>query len=534
MVQLPVAGGAVVLALAIGSVAGFLVGSRRGGSGTEPAPQHGLDPLAERLELPPRPDPMAEGIETMIEAVDAAVETTGIADAGDVPADGTPVERARALERAAKSGTLLEDGDGSADESTTAGQQSGTLDPGASTDAGHTERTPPALTGAVETVRSRHQPASETGRRLLDYLESAEETSEGRLTDTLESTVATLDRHEELTTVLDTVQPAVEPAELGQTLESRSRTVDGEIGATLETLGGKLSEVSDRASRCASERNRLQTSAQRIATAANDQSSVSFTASGSTGDRLEELAEYVEDGSVGFTDRRTSIDRIVGRIEPRLAPESTLARELVDTLTSESIDPEDCEETLVAAVDAIDTAETVRHRLDGVTVDDVERLAGRVVDEFDATDSPSSGLLADRAADLESTVSQAGDADLVTVYAARQELRFYDRQLLPQLRQGSTDAGQDRDVDTLSREVEERRSRMRQEYPTEYPEHDHSIPIHFLELVSSLQEAADEARANENDERAIGYLKAGDRTLDWVAELYERHAYNVLLEQLRG
>jgi len=52
--------------------------------------------------------------------------------------------------------------------------------------------------------------------------------------------------------------------------------------------------------------------------------------------------------------------------------------------------------------------------------------------------------------------------------------------------------------------------------------------------VSSLQEAANDARAAGNTDRAIGYLQAADETLDWVMELYERQAYSVLLEQLRG
>jgi hypothetical protein len=518
-----IAAGTLLIGTGLGFGLGRWTGGSDSGGSTDTAPSD-LQQSAELLDRQPQPDAVADGIETLTNAIDSVVDATDLGEREPVRTDEDPVKRAEAVQRAAERGELVERPP-EPQESTEP-----TVDDSPVPTPEPEPVVPEALSGAVAAVRTQTTAETTAGRRLLQYLETADDVPERKLTETLHTVVTTLNRHEAVESTLEAVTPHVDPRELARTLDRQRGS--GASGDALGVIADQLTTVVSEREQCEAALAELTQDAERVCTAANEQTVVTFDSASETPAWLSSLADQLDNGNVSFTDRESDLRSIAGRLD--LNPQSTLGNDLLDLLRSPSVSRQECEETLVAAVETIDRAETTGHRLDGVDPDDVARLANRLVDDFGETESDIGSLLRERAAELADMVTQAGSSDLVTVYATRQELRFYDHRLLAHLQTGGDSAGEEPDIQTLRDAVEERRSTMRTQYPSNYPQHDHSIPIHFLELVSELQEAADEAVAAGNPERAAGYLDAADKTLDWTGELYERHAYSVLLEQLRG
>ncbi|MHC3378867.1 hypothetical protein [Haloarcula sp. H-GB5] len=479
---------------------------------------------AERLGRPPQPDAVTDGVETLANAIDSVVDATDLGERAPIRPDDDPITRAEEVQQAAERGELVERPPEPTESPET------TVDSPPEPTSEPEPVVPDALSGAVAAVRAQTTAETTAGRRLLQYLETADDVPERKLTETLHTVVTTLNRHDAIKSTLEGVTPHIDPQELARTLDrQRDAGVSGDaFGIIAEQLTTAVSEREQYESAL----KELTQDAERVCATANEQTVVTFDSASETPAWLSSLADQLDNGNVSFTDRESDLGSIAGRLD--LNPQSTLGNDLLDLLRSPSVSQQECEGTLASAVETIDRAETTGHRLDGIDADDVARLANRLVDEFRETDSDVGSLLQERAVELADMVSQAGESDLVTVYAARQELRFYDHRLLAQLQAGSDSGSGEPDVKALRDAVEDRRSTMRTQYPSNYPQHDHSIPIHFLELVSELQEDADEAVAGGNPERAAGYLEAADKTLDWTGELYERHAYSVLLEQLRG
>lgn len=509
--------------LVIGTGLGFGLGRWTGGTDSGERADTATSPLqrpAERLDRPAQPDAVTDGVETLSNAIDSVIDATDLGERGPVRPDDGPITRAEAVQQAAQRGELVE-------------QTPEPTDTAADTADAPPEPepvVPDALSGAVASVRTQTTAETTAGRRLLQYLETAADVPERKLTETLHTVVTTLNRHDAIESTLEGLTPHADPRELARTLDRQRDT--GVSGDAFGIIADQLTTAVSERDQCEADLNELTQDAERVCATANEQTVVTFDSASETSAWLSSLADQLDNGNVSFTDRESDLGNIAGRLN--LSPQSTIGNDLLDLLRTPSASPQECEEILTSAVETIDRAETTGHRLDGIDADDVARLANRLVDEFRETDSDVGSLLQERVAELADMVTQAGESDLVTVYAARQELRFYDHRLLAQLQAGPNSGGGEPDVQALRDAVEDRRSTMRTQYPSNYPQHDHSIPIHFLELVSELQEDADEAVAGGNPERAAGYLEAADKTLDWTGELYERHAYSVLLEQLRG
>jgi len=494
------------------------------GQASDDALSNGLEAPADRLGLPAEPGAVSGGIETMNAAIDAVIEETDAEADGIVDRTfdrvGRPVERATSVRRAADGGTLFAAG-APAQDSHGAGGESA-------------EQVPPALQNAVRTVRRRLSPQTSDGQELLDALALADDVSERHLVDVVSAVLERLNAEAQLASALAEVDSTAEPRTIARQLDRHSSDIDGPAGTGLSTIADELDGAVRELEEVRAERQRLSEHAEAVCTAANDQTTIRFDSTASTDQWLAALADSVTDGTVSFTDQSDDIGTLVAAAEGDVRPQSSLARSVVEALRSDSMDADARERTIADALEAIDSTETLRHRLEGVSADDVEALARRLERDLDGINTAGSATLTDRIEELRQTVARADEADRVTVYAARQELRFYDEQLLDALQQTTDPSATDGPVADRYRQVEQRRSRMRNEYPSNYPNHDHSIPIHFLELVEALEESADQARTSGNEERAVGYLQAADRTLDWVEELYDRHAYSVLLEQLRG
>jgi hypothetical protein len=525
MVEPLLAAGVSLGGLVVGGLGGYTLGSRWGGDESANHAQQGLESLADRLGCRPEPADIGRTIDDLTGAIQTVADQSGLRERNAIPADAGPVELATAVRTAADSGELCPD--------VTDGQPAPPTDHGSDADSdpsgsGATHR---LLTDAVASVRAEHRPQTQSGDRLLSYLESVDDTPERQFRDTLSTVIQQLNRHHAVADVLVDVPRSADAGELARTLERTSGSIGGEEAEGLATIAARLSETARARDECETERSRLADEIQQFCDTVDAQTGSAIADGTEPAERLRAISERIDDGTVTLGESRSSLQRIAGRLS--LSPESRLARDFVDIVTSRRVDREECERVLPAVVSAIERAETTSHRLEGVDAETVAQQANRLGEEFKSLDTDGSAALEERAGDLESMVSDAGDSDPVTVYGARQELRFYDRTLLPALKDPTT-AETDRDeLETLATDVEERRSRIRTEYPSEYPEHNHNIPIHFLELVSTLQELAADARGSGHDQRALGYLRAADQTLDWVQELYERHAFSVLLEQLR-
>lgn len=536
--NIPLFAGSVVLSLFVGGVVGFVAGTRKQ-----------VDSTAETTEgiNHTNHDPAV-----FIDAINQIVTEAKLIEREIVDRNADPSTQATAILRAADQNKLIPPvasvDDASSGEQNAAGDYNNlsvmmsdeSTSRGQDNHAGTTETTKTTnetisalLTNAVETASARTDPQTDTANRLLRYLEAPNNTAERRLTETLTTAIERIERDAETHRALSPVQPHVEAEQLSQTLQQKGAEIGGETGSAVTTIGERLADVITDRDECRSTHESIGASVEEICDTVREQAGKSISADPNMKPdlALDEITTALINEEIAFTTAVTDIETVIERAA--VSPQSSRSQSLIDVLRADDVATSRYAEALQSAVTAIDEAAVTADRLEGVETDSVAELAGSLVTEFQKTDAAIGKVLADRAAELESTVSQAGPADRVSVYAARQELRFYDRTLCPEL-QSPTGESSGLSVQTLAEEIESRRSTLRTEYPSEYPAHDHSIPIHFLELVSSLQEAASDARAAGNTDRAIGYLQAADETLDWVRELYERQAYSVLLEQLRG
>ena len=536
--------GSAVISLFLGGVIGFIIGIRtQGDSGSETIEPTEATESIGKINHDPA---------VFIDAINKIVAEARLIEREIVDQNANPSTQATAILRAADQNKLIPPTASGSDASPGGQETTGSHDDvsvvmsdtnttsGGNTRTKTTEGTETTnktvsalLANAVETASARTDPRTDTANRLLRYLEATNNTAERRLTDTLTTAVERIERDAETHQALSTVRPHVEPEQLAQTLQQKGVEIDGDAGSAITIIGERLADVVTDRDECHSTQASMVTSIEKICNAVREQAGESVSADPNTNPdlALDEITTALTNEEVAFTTALTDINTVIERAA--ISPQSSRSQSLIDVIRADDVAASRYAETLQSAVTAIDEAAVTADRLEGVETDSVAELAGSLVTEFQKTDAAIGKILADRAAELESTVSQAGPADRVSVYAARQELRFYDRTLCPEL-QSPTGESSGLSVQTLAEEIESRRSTLRTEYPSEYPTHDHSIPIHFLELVSSLQEAANDARAAGNTDRAIGYLQAADETLDWVMELYERQAYSVLLEQLRG
>jgi hypothetical protein len=526
MVEPLLVAGAAVGSLVVGVVGGYALGHRQVDTGpTNPGTPPEIASIADRLDCRPEQAAVERALDDITGAIQAVIDSHGFRDRTALSANTGAVERANAVRTAVENGELCPGAtEAQATESSEGGQE-GTID------ASDTESTPRMLADSVAAVRTEYPTRTQSGDRLLTYLESAGDTPEPQFRDTLSTVIEQLNRHHAVAEALGDVPRSADAAELARTLDRTSADLDGPESDGLDTIATRLSETARAKTECETERARLAEEVGQLCDTVDAHTGVAIAEETDPVERLQSITNRIDEGTVTVGESRSSLQRIAGQLG--LSPESRLGRDFVDVVTSQRVDREAFERILPEVVSAIERAETTSHRLEGVDADTVAQQADRLVDEFTALDTEASAALEERAADLRSMVADAGDSDPVTVYGARQELRFYDRTLLPELKNPDTAGPEREELDTLETEVETRRSRIRTEYPSEYPEHNHNIPIHFLELVSTLQDLAADARSSGHDQRALGYLRAAEEALDWIQELYERHAYSVLLEQLR-
>jgi len=492
--------GAFLFGVLLGTVGHRLLAGRSTtgvGEGTTRSSTQGLDDVASVLGTSTNPDEVRRVAEQFRDAVDRVARAGGL-DGGD------PADRARRVEQALDRDRLTvttgETGPGAATES-----EQDTASGGDS-----------ELDHVVAATKSAGRPESRTARRLVTYLEDPARASETEFGETLATTLDALDERATIENALANL-PA-EPEKAGTHLRDRLGQAEAGSAAELADLGETLAETARSLEQCHDVRDRLRTAAESVCGEAAD-AGVSLDGQESV-EQLEALARALESGDASVNSPLTDA---VDRAATAADPESILGQDLAATLR----DPADNDvgATLRDVFQALDEAERVRSRLDNVRPAEVTELA-RTVRSSLSDETTVETVLRDRVAEIEGRI---GD-DRMLAFSFRQELNFYDKTLLARLAAKSDDGDE---AGTHIAAARERRQEIREQFPRQYDELNHEIPIHLLDTVSDLLEEADGAHSAGDSRRALGLAQAADRLLDAIESLYRDNAYHILLRQLR-
>lgn len=526
-----------VAGLALGMLVGLGTGALLGPRFLSGPDEQTADPsaVAQRLETEPTEASVRNTLESLVDAVDRLDQ----AAPGRSAAANGPAERAQALADAVEDGDLVFDRPVEDESDPVAGADpklGADIDSDLEPDQAEQGPSFDHVVAAARAVQEGNRIQSRDLSRLLEYLTDPDRADEAHIRDTLSTVVGTVEEADQLDEALSVVTDQGDPAQMGDRVARELSGVDGDRAAAVRRLAKSLSDVATRLDRCERTRSSVEEALGRVGTVVDAQVASLDLSAGSPSDQAQRLASALDNGDVTLTDTGSGPASAAAAAERDVDPESPLASDLVEALSDTTMtNDETLRKTLKEVLRAIDETETVRGRLDTVDRDTVRSLADDLAEDLSASASSVESHLADRVNELREMIDRASEADTLPVYAAKQELTYYDRTLFPRLRRD--DGGEDTDTETVEQlleEVEQRRSHIRTSYPSNYPDHNHTIPIHFLELVAHLHEEATHAVDRDEHERALGLLDAADDTLDWIDDLYDRHDYRALLQQLRG
>lgn len=435
-------------------------------------------------------DPRAAAVERELESLATSIDETyavvrdELSGSREVPADAAPRRKAEAIERAVDRGQPKRD---------------------AGTDnAGET------AVRAATNVREEVRPSSPLAKRLLDQLSEARPATTEQLEETLTSTAEQLDERERSQRAMSELGPNADVGSVPElvdgyrSLERQRQTDEAEHEGLVDAVETLLDELD-------------------------------VDADGSVEQRVRKAARTVgEPSRERDTSDDSAVEDVVARVRNSARPRSRRARELLDAL--ETADAAEAAEELEAAVERLDRAATTDALLADFDAAEVDSLADAVRSELADATAPPAVAVRERAGDLSARVERVDDTNRVVPFAAREELKFYRRELVDQLGDGSEPEAADgaADLDAEVERVRQRREAIEREYVDQRADHNHSIPLYFLSLVDAgLEDAADDADAGHT-RRAAGTLESLDAVLDHVEGLYEQNQYSVMLRSLRG
>jgi len=483
-------------------------------------PEEVLAAPANKLDTNPHPRDVTLAADELIEAVDTIIDAVDAETATKLTRHENPVDRATALADAVEHGDV-----------TLEGSSAGT------SPSGQKQKEAEKVSQAVEAVRHERSPTTDPAVRMLDTFATLPETSVEELTDTLSETVTTVETYEMLGEALADLPSEADPAAAGEQLETNCRNVQGESAQHLGELGHTLQTTGEQLTTSQRERDELANYLVEIATIAEEQTETDFDTAEGT-ELGEQVCQALEVGTVRFADSGDQLSQIASEIRRTSDGESEPAKAFLEVFQSNGgASEEEITTQLKRAVRAINRTETVGARLDGVEPAAVERMADRLLETLSGIQSPVSRELHDRVRRIKQTAGQTNEDDLLSLYASKQELRYYDRSLIPALtidereKETATDSA---DLTERLEMLEEQRSDMRQSYPVEYPDCDHTIPIYFFDLASDLLDSAETSHEQGERQQAEGLLVAVEQLLNRIEGLYETHSYFVLLRELRN
>ena len=475
--------------------------------------QDGFEKLAEKLGTDNDPQSVTSAVEDLVEAFDTVVHSVDNPTKYGIRRSETVIERSTRLAEAIRRDELELSGEATTPDFTDSLQE---------------------LRNAVRQTRQRNTVDGNVASQLLEDLDSLDNREEDQLRLTLTDAVAQLEQYQQFQTTLNSISLHQEPHQLGDELTRAFDNFNSENVQKLTEVGTTLQSTADDARSHREDYEQLLDVAETICDSAKAQTAISVEAR-DTQQAVNQLVTELERGSVWFADDTTGISEVAISVQSKGKAESKPAREFLQALqNTHSLPNNQLEETIMDAVEAIDQTETITTRLDGVDPDSLVHTIDRLQSNIDRQNHDLVAPLIKRLEDLKQTAQRANDSDLMTLYAARQELRYYDRTLIPQLSAPEETVEEVQALDKRINTVNDRRTRMRQSYPSEYPDCDHTIPIYFFDLVTTLLEAATELQRQGDQKQAAGVVNAAGQTLDWIEGLYETHSYFVLLKELRG
>ncbi|SHG92865.1 hypothetical protein SAMN05443636_1342 [Halobaculum gomorrense] len=479
-----------------------------------------IEAIADRLGSRPTGGDVKRTLDELAESMDRLASAADIAGPeGRVENDAPPAEKAREL------ATLVERGRLSIGRASDSGRS-----------AAATETAGDGVISSVaEDISRSRRPAGHRAATLLDTLASAQTAGESDLREALAAAVDRLEAADDIDRALDLDDP--------ERTAGRLTGVDDDLAADV----ARLAETAADRPGDAGDTTATQVEDARIAVdrALGRIDGVRPRQDATLVERIELLGEAAAgtDSTPGDAAPGAEAAR---RVRASNRAECEPARDLLDGVASD--DPEEVADALRAGVDALNEAATVRNLTADVDAESVAARVRSLGEGLSGVDGQVADALAERVDRLGAMLDRADASNAVVPYAVREEVAFYERDLLPVLESGSAGAGADATVgdDSAAGDamdagagaavdaLDERRSEIRTRYVDSRTDHNHSIPMFFLSLTESLEAQAREALAAGERERARGIAAAADDLLDRVEGLYERNEYSVMLRRLRG
>lgn len=443
-----------------------------------------LEPIATLLDS----DSSASAVESEVEAIADVIDDSysqvedQLSPHRHIPADAKPLRKAEAVKRA-----INADHGGSGRRST-------------DDEVGET-----AVRAAANT-RDEIRPSSPLGQRLLDHLSGTRPASTQQLEQTLQSTTEQLDAREQNRSALNRLDPSADVhsipdlVEAYQNLDRQHRS--GET--TYKRLADEVEALLDE---------------------------LDVDAEGSLEQQVRTATRTARESSQKPESDAGAVEDAVAGVRTSSSPRSRRARELLDAL--EAGDADETAETLEMVTAELDRAATADALLQDVDTDHVLSLAKKIQSKLNTVDGPLATVVRNRADELAERVSRVDETNRVVPFAAREELKFYRRELVTRVSGDSADTGDVGLTDDLER-LRQRRDAIEHDYIDQRSDHNHSIPLYFLSLVDAgLEDVANDINAGHTN-RAAGTIDQLEAVLEHVEGLYEQNQYSVMLRSLRG
>lgn len=380
---------------------------------------------------------------------------------------------------------------------------------------------------AAENITEQTQFDSTAAQQLCETL-SDPEADQSQVESVLSDAVSIIESATATKQAVATVTDPSNTRELESAKQELAR-INGNLAATLTPIIDQTLTLENDVSERATQHDQLRNAAGAVCRAAENNSEIVFQTNDTT-DRTQELADKLRSGELQFADPQRSIPAMVDDMRQSLRPRTEQSQMLVDTLADPS--QRELRRVLDTTVKTVDEHTRMHEMLAEIGTEDVKRRIDSLDRELSSQDRPVYTHLADRVRELEAQIDDAQSVDEIQLYAIYQEISYYDRTLLPRLSRSQSSSGS-ADTQELLTTVERRVDEINDNFVSVRPDHNHTIPKHFIGLAEEL---ADRARQEQRDnpEQATGVLVAADTVLDYVEQLYTQNEYSVMLRRLRG
>ncbi|MFB6154572.1 MAG: hypothetical protein ABEJ22_01670 [Haloferacaceae archaeon] len=466
-----------------------------------------LSAIAERLDARPTED----DIERQLAELSKNVDTIAAAAKLDRHAASPPAPDASSVE---KTGTLVR----------ALSRDDLEIRPPSPSAGGEAETEASAVSDAAADLQADRPLESTVGTDLVEALVEPEHTSRRELYDLLDEVVSRLAAYEHLESALEGGVPESEYE--AQQVTDDLAPADDAVTDVVASLARESVE-SEADERAESELRELAATVVSLYEEETDTDVPGATPL----ERTRSLVAHVEENGFG-EDETAAIAAVAERVDNVAQPEGETAQTLLRTL--QSGDREATYDALERTVEDLELAATTRSVVGGVDRDTVLADANGLASEAASLPTPVASELEARIEELAGVVRRSHDSNVVAPYWVSRELSFYEGTLFPAVERARADDDADVDVEARVEELTAERERIESQHVEAKPDHNHSIPLHFLSLFDELVEESSAQARRGDAAAAAGLLDAASELLSAVEDLYVRNQYSVMLRSLRG